>query len=222
MLARSHSCRGFGLVENVVLIALVGMAVALAAPSAGPILRRAQLQGAVTTIRATLASARIQAVKAGANVVVVVSRNPKNGIRLTVFRDKADLAASSSNDGDLVQESGEPLLSSVDISGPIHLWKQGSARDDLASSAPFDGYLVNSALDATLTNRIVFLPTGGISLPQNSNSGTPQATSPEGRGIYFGGRDFRRATIASSVSSEARVDKYEPGRGYVSSAWGWR
>ena len=192
---------------------------------AGPIIRKSEVLGAVTTIRATLAAARLQAVKSGANVVVVVSRNSNNGVHLEVFRDKADLATASVNDGDLVQESGEPRLSSVDIGGPIHLWKQGSAKDNLAASAPFDGYSVNSVLDPTLTNRIVFLPTGGIALPQNGNSGTPQSSSPEGRGIYFAdaaGRNFVRVTIASAISSEARVDKYESGRGYVSSSWGWR
>ena len=225
VMARSRSCLGFGLVESVVVIALIGMAVVLATPAAGPIIRRSGVLAAVTTIRATLAAARLQAVKSGANVVVVVSRNSNNGVHLDVFRDKADLAAASPNDGDLVQESGEPLLSAVDIGGPIRLWKQGSAKDDLAASAPFDGYFVNSVLDPTLKNRIVFLPTGGISLPQNSNSGTPQASSPQGRGIYFAdaaGRNFVRVTIASAISSEARVDKYESGRGYVSSYWGWR
>ena len=213
-MARSRSCLGFGLVESVIVVALIGMAVVMATPAAGPIFRRSEVLAAVTTIRATLAAARLQAVKSGANVVVVVSRNSNNGVHLDVFRDKADLAAASPNDGDLVQESGEPLLSAVDI-----------AKDDLAASAPFDGYFVNSVLDPTLKNRIVFLPTGGISLPQNSNSGTPQASSPQGRGIYFAdaaGRNFVRVTIASAISSEARVDKYESGRGYVSSYWGWR
>jgi hypothetical protein len=208
-----------------VVVALMGMAVLFTVPFAGTMIRRAADVGAITTIRATLAGARLHAIKSGANVVVVVSRNSNNGIHLEVFRDKADLAAVSPNDGDLLQESGEPRLSAVDIGNSIHFWKQGSAKDDLAASAPFDGYLVNSALDPTLKNRIVFLPTGGIALPQNSNSGTPQASSPEGRGIYFAdaaGKNFVRVTIASPVSSEARVDKYEPGRGYVSTSWGWK
>jgi prepilin-type N-terminal cleavage/methylation domain-containing protein len=224
-MARIDSCRGFGLVESLVVISLMSIGVLFAMPIAGIMIRRAEGAGAVNTIRATLASARIQAVKTGANVVVVVSRSPNYGVRLLTFRDKASLTASSANDGDGVQESGEPTLGMIDMDTQLHLWKFGGAKDDVATAAAFDGYLVHDVLNADLKNRIVFQPTGGIAAPKNSNSGAPQATAPFGRGIYFAdatGKNFFRVTMSNTIASGARVDKYVPGQGYVSGAWSWQ
>jgi hypothetical protein len=203
----------------------MSIGVLFAMPIAGIMIRRAEGAGAVNTIRATLASARIQAVKTGANVVVVVSRSPNYGVRLLTFRDKASLTASSANDGDGVQESGEPTLGMIDMDTQLHLWKFGGAKDDVATAAAFDGYLVHDVLNADLKNRIVFQPTGGIAAPKNSNSGAPQATAPFGRGIYFAdatGKNFFRVTMSNTIASGARVDKYVPGQGYVSGAWSWQ
>jgi type II secretory pathway pseudopilin PulG len=224
-MARIDSSNGFTVVENLVVISLMSIGVLFAMPFAGTMIRRAEGAGAINTIRATLAAARIQAVKTGANVVVVVSRSQNNGVRLVTFRDKASLTASSANDGDGIQESGEPTLAEVNMDPHLHLWKFGGVKDDLATAAPFDGYIVNDALNADLTNRIVFQPTGGIAAPKNANSGAPQATAPFGRGIYFAdatGKNYFRVTMANTIASGARVDKYIPGQGYVSGAWGWQ
>ena len=224
-MARIDSCNGFSLVENLVVISLMSIGVLFAMPFAGTMIRRAEGAGAINTVRATLAAARIQAVKTGANVVVVISRSPNNGVRLVTFRDKASLTASSANDGDGIQESGEPTLAEVDMDPHLRLWKFGGVKDDLATAAPFDGYIVNDALNPDLTNRIVFQPTGGIAAPKNANSGAPQPTAPFGRGLYFAdatGKNYFRVTMPNTIASSARVDKYVPGQGYVSGAWGWQ
>jgi type II secretory pathway pseudopilin PulG len=224
-MARIDSSNGFTVVENLVVISLMSIGVLFAMPFAGTMIRRAEGAGAINTIRATLAAARIQAVKTGANVVVVVSRSQNNGVRLVTFRDKASLTASSANDGDGIQESGEPTLAEVNMDPHLHLWKFGGVKDDLATAAPFDGYIVNDALNADLTNRIMFQPTGGIAAPKNANSGAPQATAPFGRGIYFAdatGKNYFRVTMANTIASGARVDKYIPGQGYVTGTWGWQ
>jgi type II secretory pathway pseudopilin PulG len=224
-MARIDSCNGFTVVENLVVISLMSIGVLFAMPFAGTMIRRAEGAGAINTIRATLASARIQAVKTGANVVVLVSRSQNNGVRLLTFRDKASLTSSSTNDGNGVQESGEPTLSQTDLDPHLHLWKYGGVKDDLATAAVFDGYVVNDVLDAGLTNRMVFQPTGGIAAPKNANSGAPQPTAPFGRGIYFAdatGKNYFRVTMSNTIASGARVDKYVPGQGYVSGAWGWQ
>ena len=225
MARSSRSCTGFALVENMAVISLMAMGVLISMPYAGTMIRRAEGAGAVNTIRATLASARLQAVKTGANVVVVFSKNANNGIHLQIFRDKADLSAGSTNDGDCVQETGEPDLPSVDVDTHLHFWQHGAAADDLSTGVAFDGYVVNGVADATLTHRIVFLPTGGIAAPQNGNSGSPQAVAPFGRGIYFAdaaGKNFFRITIASTISSGTRVDKYVAGSGYIVGNWAWQ
>jgi len=224
-MARIDSRNGFGLVENLVVVSLMSIGVLFAMPFAGTMIRRAEGDSAINTIRATLAAARIQAVKTGANVVVVVSRSQNNGVRLVTFRDKASLTASSANDGDGIQESGEPTLAQVDMDPHLRLWKFGGVKDDLATAAPFDGYIVNDALNADLTNRIVFQPTGGIAAPKNAKSGAPQPTAPFGRGICFAdatGKNYFRVTMPNTIASGARVDKYIPGQGYVSGAWGWQ
>lgn len=224
-MARFQSCRGFGLVENLVVIGVMAMGILMAMPFAGTMIRRAEGVGAINTIRATLASARLQAIKTGANVVVVISLSSNNGIHLEPFRDKADLTATSPGDADCLQESGEPSLNPVDIDTHVHLWKYGGSKDDLATGAAFDGYVVNGAVNADLTHRIVFLPTGGIAAPQGANSGSPQPTAPFGRGIYFAdvtGKNFFRVTVSNTIASGNRVDKYVPGKGYVSDTWGWQ
>jgi len=224
-MTRSHSCRGFGMVESLVVASLVALGAVVAVPFAGTMIRRAEGVGAVNTIQATLAAARLQAVKTGVNVVVVISQSANNGIRLQTFRDKADLTVSSETDGNCTQETGEPILSTVDLDTHVHLWSYGGAKDDLAASAVFDGYAINGVVDADLTNRIIFLPTGGIAAPQNGNSGLPQATAPYGRGVYFAdvtGKNFFRVTISGTIASGTRVDKYVAGRGYVSGSWSWR
>jgi len=224
-MARTHSCRGFGLVENIVVASLTAMGALVAVPFAGAMIRRAEGVGAVNTVQATLAAARMQAVKTGVNVVVVISKNANNAIRLQTFRDKADLTVSSDNDGNGTPETGEPILSTVDVDTHLHLWKYGGAKDDLEAGAVFDGYAINGVVNSDLTHRIVFLPTGGIAAPQNGNSGLPQAAEPYGRGIYFAdstGKNFLRVTISSTIASGTRVDKYAAGKGYVSGRWSWR
>lgn len=224
-MARIRTCRGFGLVENILTIGVMAMGILVATPFAGTMIRRAEGVGAVNTIRATLASARLQAVRTGANVVVVISRNPDNSIHLASFRDKADLTSSSGNDGNGTQEAGEPSYPPVDVDTHLHLWQHGGARDDVSAAVAFDGYLINGTLDTGLTRRIIFVPTGGVLAPQNANSGTPQPTSPFGRGIYFAdvtGKNFFRITVSSTVATETRVEKYVAGRGYVSGNWSWQ
>ena len=225
MTARFHSSRGFGLVENIIGAALLGLGALVAMPYAGSMIRRAEGVGAINTIRATLASARLQAVKSGANVVLVIGKNANGSIRLSSFRDKASLSAASPNDGNGIQDDGEPSFPSIDVDTHIHLWKFGGTRDDLATGVAFDGYVINGTLNSDLADRVIFLPNGGILVPQNSNSGAPVATTPFGRGIYFAdqnGKNFFRVTIFTSIASGTRVDKYVPGSGYVTGNWSWQ
>ena len=224
-MARNHCSRGFGLVENMVAVAIMAMGVVIATPFAGTMIRRAEGVGAVNTIRATLAAARLQAVKTGTNVVLLIDKSSDNAIHLSSFRDKASLTATSDYDGNGVQDAGEPSFMPVDVDSHLHFWKFGDTKDDVDAGVAFDGYAINGTLDSSLTHRIIFLPTGGILVPQNSNSGSPSATAPFGRGIYFAdvnGKNFFRITISTSIASGARVDKYVPGRGYVSDNWTWQ
>ena len=233
------------LVELLIVIAILAGLVLLVAPTAQKIIRRSQLVAAHSTLKQALASARLQAVKRGSNVVVLISLtdppNPK--IRLQTFQDRAndetnplpldeDTAA-----GNFVRNTGfalgtdpvtneptdEPILGDIILPSTVAVWKQGGTKYDLTSGVAFDGY----AADSSLTDRVAFLPTGGIAPPEDTvNSGPP--TTGGGRGIYFAdqaGKNYFRVTVDSELSGRLRVEKWQagsgPGTGYVPSGWTW-
>jgi type II secretory pathway pseudopilin PulG len=224
---------GFSLAELLVVFSLSGLLALVALPAAGKIIRHSRDLGAFASIRQVLAAARLQAVKHGANVVVEISLTPEKLIRLRTFKDRAnDTTSPLPNDeqtaaANFRQDTGsfatspdtdEPTLGDFTVVSGVHLWKQGGTIDDLGAGAAFDKY----AGDATLVDRIVFLPSGGIVPPQDTASGMP--TSSGGRGLYFAdvdGKNFFRVTIDSNLSGKFRVDKYVPGTGYVASGWIW-
>lgn len=225
---------GYTLAELLVVFSLIGLVSLIAVPVAGKLIRHSRGLGAFTSVRQVLAAARLQAAKRGANVVVEISLTDEKHIRLHTFQDRANDATSPlppdemAAAGNFQQNIGtfatspatdEPTLGDFTVTSGIHLWKQGGSRDDLVAGAAFDQY----AGDATLTDRIVFLPTGGIAAPQDSvNSGLP--TPSGGRGIYFAdaeGMNYFRVTVEGNLSGKFRVDKYVPGTGYVTTGWIW-
>jgi prepilin-type N-terminal cleavage/methylation domain-containing protein len=221
---------GFTLVETLIVFALSGLVAVIALPAAGKLIRHSRDFGALASVRQVFAAARLQAVKQGANVVVEISLTPEKQIRLKTFKDRAnntasplpanELAAAGNFQQDTFVPPGvtdEPTLSDFTVTAGVFLWKQGGSKSDLAAAA-FDKYVD----DATLVDRIVFLPSGGIVPPQASECGAP--TTSGGRGIYFAdadGKNFFRVTVDSNLSGKFRVDKYVPGSGYVSSGWTW-
>lgn len=231
---RPGTSEGFSLVELLIVLALFGLIAGMAAPGAGRWVRRSRGLAALSTIRQTFASARLEAIKRSANVVVQVSLTADKRIRLLTFEDRANdpasplPAAEDAAAGNCVQDIGkfagspatdEQTLRDVSLGGGVHIWRQGAAKDDLVSGMAFDRY--NN--DAAISDRIVFLPSGGILPPQDPASGLPSAAG--GRGLYFAdgqGETFVRVTIESDVTGKARVDMYVDQSGYLSAAGVWR
>lgn len=215
-----RSSRGFSMIEVLVVIVLIGILVALTGPVAGKLIRRSEDMAALSSVRQVLAVARLEAIKTSTNVVVIVGKNPSNMIHLKSFRDKADLTTASGDDGNGVQDAGEPTLGDVTLSPRSHLWKQGGSQDDVGGAVLF----ITCAGDAS-SRCIVFLPGGGISVP----SPDPNPTTPtDGKGIYFAdwqGKNYFRVTVESNLSGKARVDKYVEGSGYYPPSparrWSW-
>jgi type II secretory pathway pseudopilin PulG len=220
------------LLEVLITVAILGTLALLATPIAGKLIRRSQTVGAYASIRQVLASARLQAVKRGVNVVVVVSLTPEKKIQFHTFQDRAndetnplpaDAAAKVSNfqqDGPFITPStDEPTLGDVVLPASVVLWKQGGTMHDTVAGISFDEYNGDSAL----TDRIAFLPTGGIVPPEDS-PGSALPTPGGGRGIYFAdssGKNYFRVTVDSDISGRLVVDKYQQGVGYQASGWTW-
>jgi hypothetical protein len=220
-------------VEVLIVLAIFAFLVLLSGPAAGKLIRRSNGLAAYSTVRQTLAAARLQAVRRVANVVVEVSLTPDKRLRLHTFQDRANDEATPlpadeiAAAGNFRQDAGaftgspatdEPTLADVTLGAGIRVWKRGGTEDDLSDGVAFDTYSADSAL----VDRIVFLPTGGIASPESANSGIPTATG--GRGIYFAdsaARNFFRVTVDGDFSGRLRVDKYMEGSGYQPSNWTW-
>jgi prepilin-type N-terminal cleavage/methylation domain-containing protein len=226
---------GFSLPELLTVVALIGIIVAVSLPAADKMIRRARTFGALASIRQVFAVARLQAIRRGTNVVVLVTRTPEGFIQLHTFQDRANdssvplPADEQAAAGNGRQDTGtfaaspatdEPTLSEVTIAAGVRLWKWGSLSDDLGDGMSFDTY--NG--DPSLMNRVIFLPSGGISPPEDpGTSGLPTATG--GRGLYFAdfkGQNYFRVTVESNLTGKIRSDKYEAGLGYVGSGWTWQ
>lgn len=218
-----------------VVLALLGIVLTASLPVGGKMIRRARTFGALASIRQVFAVARMQAIRRGANVVVVATKTPEGFIHLRTFQDRAndstaplppdELAAA----GNARQDTGtfatspatdEPTLSEVTIPAGVRFWKWGGTADDIGDGMSFDTY----SGDPTLADRVVFLPNGGITAPADSTtSGIPTAAG--GRGLYFAdhdGRNFFRVTVESDLTGKIRSDKYQAAQGYVGSGWTWQ
>ena len=239
------------MIEMLVVIVLIGFLAVLSWPVAGKLIRRSEDMGALASVRQVLSVARLEAVKRSANVIVEVSLGSDGRIRLRTFQDRANdttipLPGSATVPptgealaaGNCVQDTGsfgsaaldEPTLGDVSLSPKIHFWKQGGTKDSITDGVRFDTYVDTTGSGNTScgssANRIIFLPTGGISVPQDGASGA--VTTAGGRGIYFAdwqGKNYFRVTVESDLSGKARVDKYVQGSGYIppssSARWSW-
>ena len=227
------------LIEILVVMAILAGMLLLVGPVAGKIIRRSQLVAAHSTLKQVLATARLHAVKRASNVVVLVSLSPDNKIRLVTFEDRANHEANplppdeTSAAGNFQRDTGfalaidpvtnestdEQILGDIVLPSTVVVWKRGGTKNDLGAGVAFDAYDGNSSL----SNRIVFVPPGGIVAPEDTvNSGQPSPSG--GRGIYFAdqaGRNFFRVTVDSELSGRLRVEKYQEGQGYVPSGWTW-
>jgi prepilin-type N-terminal cleavage/methylation domain-containing protein len=72
--------RGFSFVEIVIVIAIMGLILAIGIPFFGTILHRSRVDGVAREIDMTVLAARLQAIKQGQSVGVVLSNDPSSSI----------------------------------------------------------------------------------------------------------------------------------------------
>lgn len=227
---RRRAARGISLVELIVVMAILGALLAFGLPAVRKILRRTEGSSALSGIARVLNTARVQAIKgvSGATaatppapVVVLVSKGGEGQqIRLRSFIDLVPANAPN-----YAEDAGDRIIEDVVFPGSVRFWKQGEAADDLETAVRFDSYrLPGTTTDLTLDDRVVFLPTGGISPPRDSDSAPPTAT--DGRGIYFADRDglnFFRVTIPSDAVARTVTEKWvDSTGGYAVAGWSWK
>lgn len=226
---RVRARRGISLVELLIVVAVFGALLAFGVPAVGKILRRTESQSTLSGIARVLNTARLAAIKgvSGATlatppapVVVLVEKGGEGEqIRLRSFVDV-------DQDYDLDLSKGDRLLEDVLFGTSIFFWKRGDAKGDAAKAILFDTYRPpGEAADLeALSNRIVFLPTGGIVPPRDAASGPPTATA--GRGIYFADRNglnHFRVTIPGDRVARTVTEKWvDATTGYSSAGWSWK
>lgn len=104
---------GFTLIEVLIVIAIIAIGSAVAAPMMNDFAARYRLRGAARDITSTLQLIRLEAIKRKVNCVMTFSQ-PING-------DTYDYVAFVDSDEDWVYDSGEAVLARVNFADPISI-----------------------------------------------------------------------------------------------------
>jgi len=108
---------GFSLAELMIMIAIIGIMTAIAAPSIMRTIPRYQLRGAARDLAGNFQKAKMEAVKRGANVAIVFSPGT-NGYQ--IFVDNG-AGGAPGEDGDVTLNDTEEVLATVNLQTPVTL-----------------------------------------------------------------------------------------------------
>ncbi len=144
MRRRHGSSAGYTLVEALVVVAIIGIIVAISIPSLRRARMRASMLDVVRTFEQAAAVARINAIKRGQNVCLRVL-NGANRQQLSTFRAWMD-----ANENE-IEDVGEELVGSWQIRNVDEWSFESSSADPL--------YILNAAGGGTARG-LVFFPTG--------------------------------------------------------------
>jgi len=184
---------GFTLVELMITIFLVGILLGIGVPNFRDFIRNSRITTAANDLLADLNLARSEAVKRRVPVTLCKSTNGTSCddddatpfSRWIVFVDDVNSAATSTDDGDGVVDSGEQVLQDRSISGTIDAPAEGRLVVFQPSGFP--------AVGADTISRVLFCDDRGSAITMNSLSAA--------RGLAVGATG--RAAI---TRDKARID----------------
>lgn len=128
----SYGCRGFTLIETMVVVAIIAILAALAAPSFTDLLRKNRLSAASSALQVSLSLARSEAIKRGADARVTVAAKTTAGAfenGWVVFVDGTNNANSGL--APTADTSVAPIITRLEVvgapAGPVTFNNNGNA-----------------------------------------------------------------------------------------------
>ena len=192
---RSRPAReGFTTVEMIVVVAIVGMILAIALPYFGAVMRRARLTSEARQIFMPLLKARLEAIKRGNNVNVEISPNTaKESYR------EAIVYVDTNGNGSYDNVTTDTLIATF----PMAPSADPTLRIDSANVA--------SPSTAATTIEFIFTPLGTLA----SASTTKSTYISDGKGNVL------QVAVPSTSNAKATMTKQLTGTNYVGQPWKW-
>ena len=201
---RGKEDRGFTIVEMMIVVAIIGAILAIALPYFAGFLRRARLDNAARQIDMVMLKARIEAIRRGNQVGVIVSTDStmdgSSVSKPNAYRGAVVFVDNSPANGSF--DSGETILTTFSMPPGSNL--VGYAVDTVDKTAP---------ATSSQTYSFVFTPFGSAVSVASGSMRSVYVYDTVGNTIQIG--------IPVAASGRVQMTKLVTGGGYVSSPWTW-
>lgn len=173
---KNYPALGFTLIELLIVISIIGITLAIAAPSFQSLIASNRLTASANNLLSAFQLAKSEAIKS--NRLVIVTKNGTWANGWIVFTD-IDQNGSQATDG------SEPTISSFDALTPGYTVKPNSSsvtyRPD-GRSTSFGSFYFCSPANTADFRRVVIADTGRVRIDTPASSGIAYATNCPGNG----------------------------------------